>query len=237
MLLCATMGVALYNTLIYIAAHSTAAVNIALLNETTPLFIMLLAVIFLKEKFSRWTVFGISMTVIGVAFLLCRGSANNLTSLQFHLGDLWVLGAALIFGIYSLQLKRRPIELKLMTFTLVTFILGWLMLLPIFVWETVTSNAITYTPKMILEIVYLGVMASIIAFLAWAKAVQIIGPSRAALIYYMIPVYSGTLGSIFLNEPLTYVHIVSFFLIICGIYLANRFQIRFIKMKSNIVDI
>ena len=97
-------------------------------------------------------------------------------------------------------------------------------------WETATVSAMTYAPKVILGISALGLMAPITAFFAWAEAVQLIAPSRAALIYYMIPVRSGFVVVFLPKEPFIVIHILSFLLMVWGIYLANHNPIRYTKI-------
>ncbi len=223
LLCCGILSVTLYNTLIYIAAHTTVTVNMAVINESTPLFILLFARLLLGEKFTRLKILGVLMTTLGVLLLVSNGHLKNLINLSFRLGDLWVLAAAITFGLYSILIKKRPADLSLVSFTFMTFILGWLLLAPLFWWETSTSDAVVaYNLKLLGVIFYLGVFASIIAYVAWTRAVQLLGPGKSALIYYLLPVFSGIQAIIFLNEPLKDVHIFSFLLIVGGVIIANQ---------------
>ncbi len=71
-------------------------------------------------------------------------------------------------------------------------------------------------------LLYVGIFASVIAFLACNKAIALIGPARTAVIYYAIPSFSGIAGWAVLDEPVTLVHGVSMVLIVAGIAVANR---------------
>ncbi len=182
LLCCGILSVTLYNTLIYIAAHTTVTVNMAVINESTPLFILLFARLLLGEKFTRLKILGVLMTTLGVLLLVSNGHLKNLINLSFRLGDLWVLAAAITFGLYSILIKKRPADLSLVSFTFMTFILGWLLLAPLFWWETSTSDAVVaYNLKLLGVIFYLGVFASIIAYVAWTRAVQLLGPGKIGI--------------------------------------------------------
>lgn len=222
LLFCGILSVTLYNTLIYIAAHTTVTVNLAVINESTPLFILIFAWILLGEKFTRLKTVGVAMTTFGVLLLVSNGDINNLLKLSFRLGDLWVLAAAVTFGLYSILIKKRPAELSLVSFIFSTFVLGWLLLAPFYFWEATTQQPAGYDLKLIGVIFYLGVFASIIAYVAWTRAVQLIGPARSALIYYLLPVFSGIQAILFLNEPLKAIHVISFLLIVGGVVVANQ---------------
>lgn len=224
LLFCGILSVTLYNTLIYIAAHTTVTVNLAVINESTPLFIIIFAWLLLGEKFTPLKAVGVATTTFGVLLLISNGDINNLLNLSFRLGDLWVLAAAIVFGIYSILIQKRPAKMSLVTFIFSTFVLGWILLIPFFCWETVVTEAVIYDLKLISVIFYLGIFASIIAYVAWTRAVQIIGPARSALIYYLLPVFSGLQAIIFLDEPLKVIHVISFLLIIGGVILANQLE-------------
>jgi len=222
LLFCGILSVTLYNTLIYVAAHTTVTVNLAVINESTPLFIIIFAWLLLGEKLTRLKILGVVTTTFGVLLLVSNGNINNLLNLSFRFGDLWVLAAAIVFGLYSILIQKRPAAMSLVTFIFSTFILGWMLLLPLFGWETFVTESVSYDLKLIGVIFYLGIFASIIAYVSWTKAVQIIGPARSALIYYLLPVFSGLQAILFLNEPLNVLHVISFMLIIGGVIIANQ---------------
>jgi len=55
----------------------------------------------------------------------------------------------------------------------------------------------------------------------WNKAVIAVGPSKAGMIYYTLPLFSGLLAYLFLNEEISVVHFISAVLIVSGILTAN----------------
>lgn len=71
-------------------------------------------------------------------------------------------------------------------------------------------------------ILYVGIFASLCAFLLWNKAIVILGPSRAGMVYYTLPVFSGVLGHLFLGEAVGLIHFYSLVLIFSGIVMANH---------------
>lgn len=222
LLFCSILSVSLYNTLIYIAAHTTCTANLAVINESTPLFIIIFARLLLGEKFTLIKAVGVVLTTCGVLLLISNGNLDNLLNLSFRIGDLWVLTAAIAFALYSTMIKKRPDEISLVTFIFTTFVSGWLVLIPFFCLEVARQQPVTYDLELLGVIFYLGIFASIIAYIAWIRAVQLIGPAKAALIYYLLPVFSGIQAIIWLHEPLLNVHIVSFLLIVTGVIVANQ---------------
>ena len=75
-----------------------------------------------------------------------------------------MLAAAIIFAVYSFVLKRKPERLSIWAFQLSTFILGRIFLFPFFIGEYVTVSSVEYDAKTVFSILYVGVFASLSAF-------------------------------------------------------------------------
>ena len=217
----AVLGITLFNTLIYFAGHTTTALNLSIISITFPLFIIILSRIFFREMMTINRAVGILLVVTGIVMLITRGRPAKLLELSFAVGDIWMLLAAIIFAVYSLLLKRKPRDLSIWAFQLSTFILGLLFLLPFFVWETVSVPQVNFDARTVLAILYVGIGASLAAFLLWNKAVLAIGPSRAGMVYYTLPLFSGLSAHLFLNEAISRIHLYSAMLIVTGIVAAN----------------
>ncbi len=215
------LGVTVFNTLIYVAGHTTTAINLSLISITFPVFIVLLSRIFYKEKITFNKSIGIILVLFGVVLLITKGELEKLLNLSFAIGDIWMLIAAIVFAIYSILVKNKPKKLSLLSFQLSTFILGLLYMFPFFIWETLTVPPVEFTPKIIFSIGYIGIFASLTAYLLWNKAIIKIGPTNAAIIYYTLPLFSGFLAFLFLNETIGMLHLISLILILIGIITAT----------------
>jgi len=216
------LGVSIFNTLLYLAGKTTSALNLSLISITFPVFTILFSRIFLKEPITRSRIWGVVIIIFGIVLLISKGNLNSFLNMSFAIGDLWMLLASLIFAIYSLLVKARPSEIKPKSFLGSTFILGLIFLLPVYLFSIKGSEAIVYDNLSIYSILYIGIFASIIAYFLWNRSVDLLGPSKASMIYYSIPLFSGLLAYLFLNEQVSMVHLFSGILIVSGILLANR---------------
>jgi drug/metabolite transporter (DMT)-like permease len=117
-----------------------------------------------------------------------------------------MLAAALTFAIYSILLKRKPKELSVSAMQLSTFLLGLIFLLPFFLWESVMTPDIRWSATIIGSILYVGIFASLTAFILWNKAIIAIGPTKAGMVYYTLPLFGGVLAYIFLQESISSLH-------------------------------
>lgn len=215
-------GISLFNTFVYIGAHYTSAINLALIGTTSsPIMSIIFARIFLKEKIGWMKLAGLILCVTGVLFLLSKGDFHNLLHLKFSEGDLWVLLAAFCFAIYNTMVKKKPAAISPINFLFVIFSFGTLMVFPFFVWETNHSPAVEWKGSLVLSILYLGLGASVICFLIWNAAIDKLGAGRTALFGNLIPIFSSIEAAILLHEDFTWIHVVSMIIVFTGIILAN----------------
>jgi drug/metabolite transporter (DMT)-like permease len=215
-------GITLFNTLVYIGAHYTSAINLALIGTTSsPIFAVILARIFLNEKIGLRKLVGMILCICGVLFVLCQGHFYNLLYLQFTTGDAWALAAALSFAIYNTLVRQKPAGISSTGFLSILFIVGTLLLLPLVAWESYNARPVEWSMNLVYVILFLGIGASVISFLCWNIAVSKLGAGRTALFGNLIPIFSSIEAVIILGEDFTSVHLWSMWLVITGLLLAN----------------
>lgn len=216
------LGITIFNTLIYFAGHTTSAINLSLISITFPIFVILLSRFIFKEYLTVNRFLGIILVVAGVVILITKGDLKVLWQVEFAIGDLWMLLAAMIFAVYSILVKQKPKEMGIMGFQLITFLLGLIFLLPFFIWEQSVTPFVKFDTTSVLSILYVGIFASLTAFVLWNKAIDAIGPSRSGMIYYTLPLFSGLVAFLFIGEKIGFIHLISALLIVPGIIIANR---------------
>lgn len=218
----ALTGITLFNTFIYIAGHHSPAVNLALIGTTSsPVFAILLAAIFLREKIRPLRIVGLVICISGIVLLLSRGSYDRLINFQFSTGDWWVLAGALCFAIYNTLVRKKPAQISAVSFLFIVFSAGTLLLLPFYVWELYNSEPVMWNTNLVLIILYLGLGASVISYLLWNAAIARLGSARTALFGNLIPVFSTMEAVWILNEEITVIHLISGILVITGLVFAN----------------
>jgi drug/metabolite transporter (DMT)-like permease len=221
-LLAAITGVSMFNTFVYVAGHSSSAINMAILGTcSSPIISVILARIFLKERIPVLRIAGMIVCISGILLLLSKGNLYNLLSFKFTSGDLWILAAALTFAIYNTTVKKKPQAMHPVNFLFTIFLLGTIILLPFYLWELNKIGGIAIDAANISTIIYLGLGASVICFYIWNKAIVALGSGRTALFGNLIPVFSSAEAVFLLNEKITSIHIISFILVAAGLVIAN----------------
>lgn len=219
----AITGVACFNTLVYIGVYYTTSINASLMNSSTPIIIYILSFIFLKERLSKFQLIGTAISLSGVAFILSKGSLETLLSFSFNKGDLIVLIAVFCWGVYSLLVKQYAGRLPGYSTFLVTIALGVIMLLPLTIYELMTTSVdIVWSPSTIGAILYVGIVASIIAFLSWNSGVVALGANKASIYLNFIPLFAAIFAVLFLGEDLLLAQVIGGLAVICGVLLANK---------------
>ncbi|QZK91060.1 DMT family transporter [Flavobacterium sp. CHNK8] len=218
----ALLGITIFNTLIYFAGKTTSAVNLSLIAISIPLFIVLLSRIVFKEKVSTKQNIGIAIIITGVLVLISKGSFQALLHIQFAIGDVLMLFACFFFACYTILVRQKPDELTPKVFLFSLFVIGTIFLLPIYVVEHIYFKKVTLDSKTIFITGYVGVCASLISFYVWNEAIRLIGTSKTALIYYLIPVFSGLLAYLFLNQEISLLQMISMGIIISGLLITNK---------------
>ncbi len=216
------IGVTCFNTFIYIAGHTTTAMNLSLIAITFPIFIMIFSRFFFQEALCIKKGTGVILVFTGVVFLITRGAPSTLMNISFAVGDLWMLAASVLFAIYSLLLKRKPGGISVYSLQFTCFVMGLIFLLPFFVWEQSQVHGDLLNQTTIPAILYVGIFASLCAFVLWNQAIVTLGPSKAGMVYYTLPLFSGFLGYLFLNETMGILHFFSMVLIFSGIVITNH---------------
>jgi drug/metabolite transporter (DMT)-like permease len=221
------MGVSLFNTFVYIAGHSTTAINLALIGTTSsPIMAIIMARIFLKEKIGLLKLTGLILCISGVFYLLSKGNIENLLRLKISPGDAWMLLAAFCFAVYNTMVKKKPASISPVDFLFTSFSLGTILMIPFFLWEVQRSAAINWTENVVFSILYLGIGASVICFFIWNKAIGLLGAGRTVLFGNLIPIFTSLIAVIKLHEEFTWIHVVSMMLVFSGLLLANLRTLR-----------
>lgn len=217
--LLALLATVLQHIPIYMGLRDTTATNGALLNSTAPIMIFALSRVLVGERWSVRQALGVLISLGGVVAIVARGDITVLAGLQLNGGDLWVLLATLSWAIYTVCLRWRPAELDPLATLWTIAALGVVAMLPLYAWELATGRTLQVTPIALAGIAYIGVFATVVAYVFWNRAVQEVGPNRAGPFMYLMLVYTPLLAIVFLDERLELYHFIGCALILGGIYL------------------
>lgn len=218
----ALLGIAVFQSLVYLGLRSTTAVNAVLINSSIPLFMLVCSWVLERERASAQQVAGMLVSLAGIALILSRGEPARLLELEVHAGDAWILLAMPVWGIYSVLLKRRPADLNGIELLFVIALAGALMLLPAAVAAAAVAPLRLPSPAEALGVLYMGIFASVLAFICWNRGVAVVGANAAGFTVHLLPAFGTVLAIVFLGESFAGFHAAGIATILAGVLLATR---------------
>jgi drug/metabolite transporter (DMT)-like permease len=219
-LILSILGIACFNTLVYSGLQYTGAINAFLIQSLMPVIIVLMSFLLFGERVKPLQGIGILVSLSGAVLIITRGELAVLRSLSFNHGDLLVIAAVVCYAGYSVLLGKRP-RVHPLAFIAVTFWVGTLFLLPLYIWEMLSVAVLQITPANLLVIGYVMVFPSIVSYLCFNRGVELVGANRAGLFIHLMPVFGSLMAVVFLGEVFYWFHGLGILLIGAGIYLAT----------------
>lgn len=225
LILYGALGFATFNMLMYSAAPFTSAVNASIEQASIPVMVLLGNFFVYKVRARLLQILGLVLTIAGVGFVATHGDLGRILTLDVGLGDGMVLMACLTYAIYSLTLRYRP-QIHWLSFMAVTAIAALLMSL---IYQMAFGGGMGafvagiphITPLGWAAVVYVMVFPSILAQLAYARGVELVGPNRASIFINLLPITGTLLSVLVIGERLEPFHLVAAVLVIAGIGLSE----------------
>lgn len=210
---------------LYFIAENTAlgitfASNVSLLICTAPLLTMLLGRIVLRIPLRRRMLAGSVTALCGVAVVVYNGTFNLGIS---PAGDLLTMIAALLWAVYCVVLKVVGKRYPTLFITRKVFFYGLLSAGIFILFRPIHFHiSLLSQPTVCANLLFLGVLASMVCYVMWNSAVRALGADRTANYIYCVPLVTILTAVIFLSEPLTAFTAAGTALIIGGVFLAER---------------
>lgn len=217
--LAAITGISLNQILSINGIAHTNPVHASLLNMATPIFVSLLATVFLKERFGWNKILGLLLGISGAWMMIVTRNIGTSQNPATLIGDAMVLIAAVCYSSYLILIKNITGKYHFITVLKYVFLIGTIVSTPYCLsdfqnisWSTIPLSAYYW----FFHILFLGTFLS---YLLMNWGVQQWGPSKTGSFVYFQPLF-GTLGAIFiLNESLTPTKIIAGVLIVAGVWI------------------
>ena len=216
------MGCGVCGAFPFIAGMSTTMANMGIIYTSSPIFIIILSVMFFKDKINLPRIIGLLSCLIGVLTIISKGDIQLLLNFKFTSGDLWMLGAAIGWAIYSIYLLNWKSNFSLMArFTLIA-LFGASSLLPFYVIEELYYFNTIFNSNFIFWILFAAISPGIIAFTLYTKVQKYVGASLAGFTLYIFSIYTAVYGIILFDEVLLNFHYIGAGFVFIGVYLARK---------------
>ena len=212
------IGMSVFNALFYIAAHTTTAVNLGIIQSTMPGLILFGSFLVYGTRINIQQSIGLIIALVGVVVVVTKGEWATLTSLVINSGDMIMLTACLFYSGYTIGLRNRP-KVSGMVMMGYFAIAAWMFTIPMVAVEHVVTGVIMPGFKGWMILIYVALMPSFLSQVFFMKGVDLIGPGAAGLYANLVPVFSAVMAVLILNESFQVFHLVALTFVFMGIYL------------------
>ncbi|MFD1705542.1 DMT family transporter [Siminovitchia sediminis] len=220
LLLMSLTGIFGYNVFFFKGLEHTSAMNGSLIVAATPVFVTLGAVLFLKEPWSGRLGAGLLLSLTGVFLVIIKGSPQILLTLSFNKGDLLFIGGLICWVAHGLIGKVVLAKCPPFLTTTVTTMAGSFFLIILSFNEDGWSAVPGMSVQSWLEMWFMILCASVIAFLLWNKGIQKAGASKSSLYMNLVPMNAALISFFLYGEPVTWQQIAGMLMVIFGVFLA-----------------
>ena len=210
----------------FLAGQTTTVTNMGIIYTSSPIFIILISSIFFSEKINLLKVFGLISCLIGVIVIIIKGDFYLLINLNFTIGDLWMLAAAIGWALYSIYLFYWKTELEIFQrFSLVAFF-GAVSLFPFYIGEEIFFEKTLFNSEFFMWVIFAAISPGIIAFTLYTIAQKKLGASLTGFTLYIFTIYGAIYGYFLFEEKLENYHLIGTVLVFIGVYLAKKKNVQ-----------
>ena len=209
------------NGMLFVGLQFTTAINASLINSAEPVTIVAVAWAMFREKLTPVQWAGVLISMVGVMYLVGRGELSVLVSLDFNIGDVFILVSIVSWAFYAVLMRKVPRELDRLNVVFGILMAGAIVVFPFWVTENLLYKATPLIWDTLWTTGFNAIFASIFALFWWNHAVEGLGPARAGLFVHLIPVYTVILAVWLLDEEFSMFHAFGIALISIGIILTT----------------
>jgi drug/metabolite transporter (DMT)-like permease len=209
-------GVVLFNWFMFLALERTTADNTGLISALNPISIAICSFFFLREKLTVRQIGSMLISLFGVLIVISHGDWHKVAQFHFNSGDLFMLAAVGMWGLYSAAGKLAMKHVSPFLSTLWQGIFGLLVLLPFSLPKFHIEDAdLAFWSAS----VYIGIAATVLAMVFWNIGVQKVGGTRSGVFLNFNPIFTAITAYLLLGEEMNTYQWIGTAVVIGGVLL------------------
>ena len=214
------VGYGISLSLQFLGTKLSTAANGSLVTSATPAFVLLFAWILLSEKITLRKFTALLFATVGVIAVIDPATAQ--LNPDLFLGNIFLLGAAVTWALYSVLVRKTAQDLDVLPLSLIAFIGGLPIVVPAGVWELNTVGVGAISLGVVGGVLFLGIISTALAMVLWNNAFAILDAGSASLTFFAQPMVGTLLGWFFLGEKITPLFLLGGVLIGIGILISAK---------------
>ena len=214
------IGYGISLSLQFLGTRLSTAANGSLVTSATPAFVLLFAWWLLGERITPRRFLALFVATLGVLAVIDPRSAQ--LDPDLFLGNLFLIGAAVTWALYSVLVRKVTQSTEVMLFSLIAFLGGLPVSVPAAAWELTATRIGELTPGVVGGVLFLGIISTALAMVLWNTAFAYVSAGLASLTFFAQPVVGTLLGWLFLGEQVTPLFLLGGSLIGLGLVISSR---------------
>lgn len=215
-------GVFLYSYFFFTGLQTVTAGRAALIVACIPVCIAAVSALVYRERLGLVRSSGILLSLLGVATIISDGKPWTLLAGGVHTGDLFILGCVASWTAYSLGGKQAMQQLPPLVSVTWSCVFGCVFLFPAALVSGLWTEMTTARPLDWLCIIYLGVLATGLAYFWYYRGILALGASRAGIFINLVPVFAVCFGFVLLDEAVHLSLLAGGLMVVGGVWITNR---------------
>ena len=214
-------GVTVYHLGLNYGEQYISASAASLIIATSPIFVVIIAAVFLKEKITKKIILGILLSLAGVLIISVAGIPNNAVEITYMTAAVAVFIAALMSAYYTTTGKKLLARYSALSLTVYAIVLGSLGLLP-FISTSLFDQVSSLSLSGWSAVFFLALFPTVIGYVLWYVALEQKSASEVSVYLYFIPVLSTIISFFLFQTPITLFFILGGALVILGLVIVNK---------------
>lgn len=214
------LGMVMYQSLAYYAAHYVSATFMGILNSLIPLLTVIISIFVLRVVPTVGIVLGTVLSISGLVWLISRGAPSQLLTQGLGYGELMMFIASASYALYGVLTKRWSIALPNWQSLYVQIGFGVLLLLPNFF----LAESVALTKDNIGLVIFAGIGASILAPYLWILGVMKLGANTTSIFMNLMPLFTAMIAIALLGEEMHSYHLVGGGIVLLGVLLVQQLR-------------
>lgn len=228
LIICGLLGISTNMLLFFHGLSLTSPIDASIIMTTTPVIVLILSALILKEKITLNKYIGISIGAIGAFLLVWFGKNSGGTS--SFLGNLFVFLNACSYALYLVLVKPLMKKYKAITVISWVFLFGFIFVLPFGFNDLLNTNFNAFTTNTYLAVTFVIVGTTFLTYLFNIYALNYVSPSVNGSFIYLQPVLSFLMVSVYAYildhkeyaQDINLIKILSCFMVIIGVYMISK---------------
>ena len=217
----ALFGVALNMLTFFKGLSLTSPISASVIMVTTPIIVLVLSAIIMKERMQKRKVFGIVLGLVGTAFLILYGKSIG-SATNASLGNFLVFVNAVSYGFYLIIVKKLMDKYNAFTFVKWIYLFGFILVLP-FGWnEFQAINWQSLPVGLYWKIGFVVIFSTFFTYLLNLLSMRELKPTTIAVFIYLQPLFATVFAISLGKDILSLVKIIAAILIFFGVYLVTQ---------------